>query len=286
MGATMLSITTDYAADTGCPEPYLRRIAEAGFSHVHWGHQWTGDFLYGAPEIRQIKAWLGELGLKLLDLHASVGPEKNYGSLREYERQAGVELVKNRLEMTAELGADVAILHLPGMHDKLDNAPDVWEQLWRSFDELAPVIRSTGVRIAIENGPIRHIANICDRYPPEAFGMCYDCGHGNMGHLNTEGGLDELEPLKDRLISVHLHDNDGSGDQHKVPFTGTVDWDRLVGILAESSYTKCVSMESSVGDGFDDEIAFLQAAFDAGTRLAAMIDKRRGQTAQPASAPG
>jgi len=26
----MLSITTDYARDTGCPEPYLRRRMEAG----------------------------------------------------------------------------------------------------------------------------------------------------------------------------------------------------------------------------------------------------------------
>ena len=61
-------------------------------------------------------------------------------------------------------------------------------------------------------------------------------------------GLDWLERLKDRLISIHLHDNDGTADQHNLPFWpgGTVDWDRLTKILATSGYTKWVSMESTM----------------------------------------
>ncbi|MHC4985362.1 MAG: sugar phosphate isomerase/epimerase family protein [Planctomycetota bacterium] len=271
-----LSLTTDYAKDVGCPEPYLRRIAEAGFTHVHWGHQWVGDFLYSAPEISQIKAWLAEFGLALNDLHASVGPEKDYSSAKEHERQAGVLLVANRLEMTAELGADVAVLHMPGMWDQLDNVPDLWDRVWRSFDELVPVIRSTGVRLAIENGPIRHVANILDRYPPDQFGMCYDCGHGNFGHTNTEGGMDEFEPLAGRLISVHLHDNDGTGDQHLIPFEGTIDWDRLTAILAASSYTKPVSLECAVGEtDLETEVAWLKRAHAAASRLHEMIEAYR-----------
>ena len=46
----MLSMTSDYVTETGCPEPYLRRIAEAGFSRVHWCHQWNTDFLYADCE--------------------------------------------------------------------------------------------------------------------------------------------------------------------------------------------------------------------------------------------
>ncbi len=87
----MLSLTTDYASSKGCPESALRRIAEAGFTHVHWCHQWNTDFLYGHAEIAQIGRWLAEFGLGLLDLHASAGVEKNWVSAREYERLAGVE---------------------------------------------------------------------------------------------------------------------------------------------------------------------------------------------------
>ena len=82
----MLSVTTDYVTSTGDPSPYLRRIADAGFSHLHWCHQWNTDFLYSKWEIYQIERWLKDFGLKLLDLHASVGPEKSWCSEKEYER--------------------------------------------------------------------------------------------------------------------------------------------------------------------------------------------------------
>ena len=104
-----LSITTDYAADKGCPEPYLHRIADAGISHVHWCHQWNTDFLYSRWEVSQIRKWLREYGLALLDLHGSLGPEKNWASSREYERRAGIDLVRNRLQMTAQLGGEVVV---------------------------------------------------------------------------------------------------------------------------------------------------------------------------------
>ena len=122
----MLSITSDYCQSTGNPEPYLRRIARAGFSHVHWCHQWNTDFFYSKPEIEQIAAWFEEYQLSLLDLHASHGQEKNWGSEHEYARLAGVELVKNRIEMATRLGGEVIILHLP---EGADSGSHGWSQL-------------------------------------------------------------------------------------------------------------------------------------------------------------
>jgi 3-deoxy-D-arabino-heptulosonate 7-phosphate (DAHP) synthase class II len=40
---------------TGGPEPYPGKIAEAGFFHIHWGHQWDIDFIYSKDEIEQIR---------------------------------------------------------------------------------------------------------------------------------------------------------------------------------------------------------------------------------------
>ena len=256
----MLSLTTDYAADRGCPEPYLRKIAAAGFTHVHWCHQWNTDFVYGDAEIEPIRQWLGDYGLQLLDLHASMGPEKNWISAREYERQAGVELVKNRIEMVRRLDADVAIMHA-GDESSL-------EQLRKSLDALEPFARERGVRIAIENGLLALIRKVLAEYAPDYIGLCYDSGHGNV----SKDGLDQLESLKDRLISVHLHDNDSTGDQHNLLFTGTVDWPRLARLIAQSAYRKCVSMElSQPRSGIADENIFLARAREVGERFAVMI---------------
>jgi sugar phosphate isomerase/epimerase len=271
----LLSLTTDYAADTGCPEPYLRRIAEAGFTHVHWCHQWNTDFLYSDPEIAQIGRWLDEFGLRMLDLHASDGKEKRWASTREYERLAGVELVGNRLGMAARLGADAIVMHIPGPRE-VQAEPAAWDQLRRSLDALHPLAEARGVRVAIENSEdnFAEIRALFDAYPPGYLGLCYDCGHGNLTPPSQAKpvGLDALETLKERLAVVHLHDNDGLKDQHWLPFTGSVDWPRLAGILARSAYRKPVSMESNMHrHDLRDEREFLRRAAEGGARLTEMI---------------
>lgn len=268
----MLSITSDYATDSGCPQPCLRNIAEAGFTHVHWCHQWCTDFVYADAEINQIAAWFKEYGLTLNDLHASEGVEKRWTSAREYERQAGVELVKNRIEMTARLGSDVIIMHIGNEPVNPEAREIFWNQLWHSLDELESCARANGIRIALENGIFAHVRRALDRYPADYIGLCYDCGHGNV----SKDGLDETSQLRDRLIAVHLHDNDGTGDQHKIPFMGTVDWPRLAEILAHSAYQKPVSLEVSTRNcGIDDERAFLAQCFEAASRLAGMVNTAR-----------
>jgi sugar phosphate isomerase/epimerase len=268
----MLSVATDYAHDKGCPEKDLRQIAEAGFTHIHWCHQWNTDFVYSAPEIDQIALWLKDFGLSLNDLHASEGMEKCWTSLREYERLAGVELVKNRIEMTARLGADVIIMHASDQSEAKDLGEAFWTQLWKSLDELEPCAREHGIRIAIENGSFLVIGKALERYAPDYVGFCYDSGHGSM----DDDGLGQAEAIKDRLIAVHLHDNDGNRDLHNPVFSGTIDWPRLARMVASSSYTKPVSMELTVqNSGFDDEMAFLRHVHATGTELAQMVADAR-----------
>ena len=274
----MLSITTDYVKDVGCPEPYLKRIAEAGFSHIHWCHHWNTDFIYLDCEIEQIAKWLQDYDLKLNDLHASAGIEKSWWSPLEYGRLAGVELVKNRISMAARLSSDVIIMHVTSEREGGEKKNVSWTQLLKSLDAIQPYARDHGVRIAIENlfpdnfDNFQTIEKILSKYSPDYLGLCYDSGHANIGNE----GLDHLERLKNRLISIHLHDNEGTEDQHKLLFSGTVDWARLARIIAESSYTKCVSMEVTMyNSGIEDEKAFLEKAFEMGMIFSRMIDEHR-----------
>lgn len=271
MRGEALSLTTDFQTDTGCPEPSLRAIADAGFTHVHWCHHWNTDFIYSRPEIRQIAQWLNDFGLKLLDLHGSTGREKCWWSGHESERLAGVELVQNRLEMTAELGGQSVVMHIPNLPAELETTPEC-DQLRRSMDALVPTVRRLGVRLAVENMPnedFRLLRKLLAAYGPEVLGICYDCGHGN---IDQRRGLDHLETVKDRLVAMHLHDNDGTGDRHWVPFTGTVDFARLSGILARSGYRGCISMESSLKNVADfAKPTFLSDAYRAGKRLTEMV---------------
>ena len=102
-----VAFATNFIASTGSPVFQLEKIAEAGFTHVHWCHHWNTDFLYGKHEIEQCRKWLKDIGLILTDIHGSEGQEKSWYSPVEYQRKAGVELVLNRIQMLDALGAAV-----------------------------------------------------------------------------------------------------------------------------------------------------------------------------------
>ncbi len=290
----MLSITSDYMTSTGSPEPYLQRIAAAGFTHVHWCHQWNTDFIYHDSEIEQIGAWLNQYGLKINDVHGSDGQEKNWVSPQEYARRAGVELVKNRIDFASRLGSDVVIMHIFAPEDAADQ-PIFWTQARRSLDELEPYARSHQVRLALENlvglrknpstpltaddvlDNFATLTRLFDSYPPDYIGMCFDSGHAHIGHDR----LAQVEPLADRIISLHLHDNDGAGDQHRLLFSSTIDWAWVARIIAASPYVKPISLELSIHNtGIDDEAEFLRQAFSTGTEFSRMVDAQRGQHSQ------
>jgi sugar phosphate isomerase/epimerase len=128
------------------------------------------------------------------------------------------------------------------------------------------------VRIAVENGNFDSIRHVLSKYGPDFVGICYDSGHGNL----DVDGLGKLDAVKDRLIALHLHDNDGTGDQHNLVFSGAVDWPRLASIIAASAYRRCVSMESNIHkSGIKSGKTFLSRAFRAGTRFAGMIADQR-----------
>jgi len=275
--APVVSAASDYAADVGCPEADLRAMAEAGFTCVHWCHHWNTDFLYSAAEVQQIARWLRDFGLQLLDLHGSHGREKGWCSPREYERLAGIELVENRIEMTARLGGDAVVMHIPDEPADAGEAAAYWDRMRRTLDVLEPSARLHGVRIAIENTPgdnFPTMRRLFDAYDPDYLGLCYDSGHGNI----AGNGLECLAEAGERLIAIHLHDNDGVADLHKPPFTGTTDWERLAAVLAASGYAKPVNLEVGLRNcGHDDPRRLLRDMFDAATRIARSVARARAR---------
>ncbi len=246
-----IGINTDFLKSTGSPEKYLRFIAEAGFTHIHWCHQWDTDFLYSSHEIKQIGKWLKTYGLQLQDIHASAGMEKAWYELDEYIRKSGVELIINRIEMFSGLGGTGGLaLHSPCFRRvyKADNSklPQYMQSVKRSLDELMPVLEKHHAVIAIENMAndfFETIEELTAAYPADKIGITYDSGHGNYGYAR---GLQHLEKNKDRLKVLHLNDNNGTIDSHQLPFYGTVDWEKLTGIIAGSSYSGPLSFEVSM----------------------------------------
>lgn len=262
-----LSITSDFVDSHDEPGPHLHAIRAAGFTEVHWCHEWDTDFLYSGARIAEIRNELVDLGLRVNNLHASEGKEASWGSSERMARNAGVELVKNRLEMAAELGASCIILHASSRFE-IDSQRE-------SLSEIIGLSEQSGVRVALENLPrdgFSRVFDLLDEHDTPQLGYCFDTGHAL---LNNALGFDDLSDARrriDRLYALHLHDNDGSGDLHRLPFHGVVSWQEVCRLIADSPYSGSLTLEVVLAhESFADRSEFLSAAREAGMKIDRMV---------------
>lgn len=120
----------------------------------------------------------------------------------------------------------------------------------RIFDELIPVARQAGVKLALENMPCVGIPTctpemLCDYIDmmkaPDVMCACLDTGHANITGIDP-GQF--ARKLGDRLQVLHIHDNDSKGDQHTLPFIGNVNWGRFFSALHDIGYAGTLSYEA------------------------------------------
>ena len=240
--------------EIGGADPFdqLPVIREFGFTHLHLCYMWYSDGYYEKPEIEHARKAIQKSGLTLLDLHGSHGIQKSWYSEEEFRRQAGVLLVKNRIEALDALeGIGSVIVHIPTLRTTATPEERAGflrkaQQLRRSLDELMPVLEKYDRRIAVENcfnDTYEIFRDLMANYPPERLGIVYDSGHGNYGEAK---GIDNLWELRDRLIAVHLNDNDGTKDMHQPPGFGNVDWEKMARLIVNSSYKLPLNFEISM----------------------------------------
>ena len=100
-----------------------------------------------------------------------------------------------------------------------------------SMEILAEEAARLGLRLALENLPLRHTArpggqmadilSIIDGLGAHV-GVCQDVGHSNANGMDAAA---DARQAGDRLFALHLQDNDGLGeDQHLLPGEGTIAW--------------------------------------------------------------
>lgn len=97
-----------------------------------------------------------------------------------------------------------------------------------------------GVVLALEN--LRHAAHLhaaLSALTGPFTRFCYDSGH----HFGWGKGEPYLERYGSRLAALHLHDNDGTRDQHLLPFDGAVDWARPHGPAGATGYDGSLTLE-------------------------------------------
>ena len=199
----------------------------------------------GRPAV-QVGRIREELGIEPYQCHLFM--DMNLASADPDERSTMEGLLAELLEFASRLGVRHAVFH-PGWQRKGEPGPPdvVRAAMEESLKRVAPKARETGVRLAVENtmGPVfgadpADLARLAEATDSEYVGICLDSSHANAeGREAREAVL----ACGKSLFCLHLSDNDGSGDQHRLPYDGTVNWVALVDALNEVGFEGPLNFE-------------------------------------------
>ena len=107
---------------------------------------------------------------------------------------------------------------------------------------LVDLAEQKNVNIALENlRRPEYLQFVFENIQSSRLGFCYDSGHENC----YTKGIDLISLYGKKLMALHLHDNDGTDDQHRIPGEGTINWDSIVRKIKQTTYRGAVSLEVS-----------------------------------------
>jgi len=216
-------------------EERLALIREACFESVMlW---WSGDFSETDGPYRQVPALARRMGLAVENAHL---PYQGVNEL--WMDSADADDLEARLlgDITdaAACCVPTLVLHLTSGWEP----PPPNERGIARLRRAAEHAERLGVRLALENlKRPEYLDYAFARLDSPAVGFCYDSGHDYV--VSKSNAL--LSKFGHRLMALHLHDNDGTGDLHHLPGEGRIDWPALREALRQTPYTGAVTLESA-----------------------------------------
>ncbi len=229
----MLGIYDCFGYGPGYDVPFeerYRMIKNAGFDCVMlW---WSDKFGRGTGYQKDVH-YAEAAGLLIENIHAPVH-EQNFLSLDNLD---GESVFRNYLQCVNDCSAfeiPTMVIHLP------DDTYPVNQLGLERLDMIIENAEKYGIQIAFENlSNIQNLHLVLDSFHTKNVGYCYDSCH----HINHAPKDDLLELYGDRLMALHLHDNNGKHNQHQLPFDGDIDWPTVMGKISLTGYQGATTLE-------------------------------------------
>jgi sugar phosphate isomerase/epimerase len=220
-------------------EKEVQAAQEAGFSFFEmWGME-PHFPLEHADEAERVRRMLDKFGMRVKSLHAPIDKGCDISAADESVRQESVGRMKLAAERLVVLGGDVLVVHPGRGRERDEEVSGRMRQSERSVTELCDSARELGITIALENlcpnevfdNP-DELRSMIDHFDRDLVGICLDSSHANI----RRDAVETTKIFQGRVFSVHLSDNNGTGDDHSPPFEGTIDWEGVLGVLIDGGF--------------------------------------------------
>jgi sugar phosphate isomerase/epimerase len=223
----------------------LTQIGENGFSALEVFCS-RAHFDYGSKtEIRALASALEANRMTLNSLHAPTSRDlsatRESGtplSICEVERVRRIEAMdelKRAIDVSEDLRFSRMVMHMGGSRETVD--PRKRDAAFSSLEHLVLHAHHAGVTLAVENtnsemGDPAYLRAFVDETRLTGLRFNFDIGHAHLADGPAEARLGKsFAPMRDLVVSAHLHDNHGEKDEHVPPYEGTIDWNTAIPLL-------------------------------------------------------
>lgn len=231
----------------GVEHPVMARAF--GFDAVElWGMPPHLDCADPDYSRRKIRMFLDE-GIAVPAIH---GPfyetladvKKNHwlsiASREEKHRAKAVDMLKRAADLAEDIDNCVIVTHFGAFGDDDRGMESALSSLISLEDHAA----GTGVRFAFENvntafSRSGNVKKILDDFAFRHLGICLDSGHANL----DDDPADAVANAGDRLIHLHLSDNEGHEDDHLPPGGGIIPWEEFTKALIKAKFNGTITIE-------------------------------------------
>lgn len=221
------------------PEKAVEKAADLGFNLIEVVVD--GEYRLKGRSITLLRRLKRNLGLRLL-VHAPFS-DLNPASLNSAIQKESMKQLGECIESAASLGCEVVSLH-PGHFSPygIRLREKVWDANVRCLSFCADLAEKLDVILGVENMP--RMLGVLIQNSKQLLEMVQAVNSKHLkvtldvGHVATYGvqPLGFLEDVKDYIVNVHLHNNNGVSDIHSSIENGVIKYDDVLNRLVEVGY--------------------------------------------------
>lgn len=230
----------------GSPELVVEALKKSGFDYFDFTMMFPilgFDLFYDCDDYKEkavaFRKRTDKIGIYCNQTHGSVPCFRN-GASKE-ENAEHFELVKRSIEVSHILGSKYCVLH-PASDCTMDENVAF-------FRSIIDIVHENEIVIAIENtlsdklfGKPEDFIELLERIDDESFKVCLDIGHAETKNTGSNA-IDFINKLKDKIVCLHIHDNDKAYDNHQLPFTLVIEFDPIFKALKKNNYSGDITFE-------------------------------------------
>jgi protein FrlC len=244
-------------------------VARAGYDGVDiWGgrpHVYRQDL--SADELKDLRKQIERLGLTVSSfMPAFYRYPHSLSNPNPRVREDSIQYMRDCIDNAALLGAKI-VLVVPDLSLHGQSREDSLGRMMEGIDIVARYASGTDLKLGIEvlYYDETDLVNSAD----DARAIIEQLGHDNLGvvldtgtlNLSKEPPEEILAKLGDRVLQVHVNDNDGGREQQNlIPGDGTYDFRALIRVLKEHNFEGFLSAELSKGYAPEAEAALRTTA--------------------------